>query len=438
MRLFLCLLSLGWASLVNNRVSRVLDAQTQLLRTAISVEIVNNGDAAVSQIQLAPDATLGAGKLIFLTAKTDDDDLNINKDFLVTLKSPLAAGASVNLEISEIYYGGIRAFPTEIKQMDNQLVIVEHNLYYSSPYLTKVQNSKINIGTKKTESFPKQGKQEGNNIKYNEFKDIKGGSNTKVRVHYENNSPFLVAEKLEREVEVSHWGNVAITDKLWFKHAGAKLKGPFSRFDFQRQDTGPFITNWVMNLPLAAVDVSYRDLIGNISTSNLRADIATGETVLNLQPRFPMFGGWRNHFTIGYNLPSASYLQRDGSKFRLEAPCTTELYENFVIEEVEVKFILPEGADNVKINAGFAFERLPDTNRYTFLDTTGRVVSGLKASGITGDHPEMITVEYDWNSILIFKEPLLAISGWFVLFFVILVVARLDFSIKGQVKDKTE
>ena len=138
----------------------------------VLVEIVNNGDAAVSQIQLAPDATLGAGKLIFLTAKTDDDDLNINKvifflknyifnrpfqDFLVTLKSPLAAGASVNLEISEIYYGGIRAFPTEIKQMDNQLVIVEHNLYYSSPYLTKVQNSKINIGTKKTESFPKQG-----------------------------------------------------------------------------------------------------------------------------------------------------------------------------------------------------------------------------------------------------------------------------------------
>merc|ERR1719158_170656 len=187
-----------------------------------------------------------------------------------------------------------------------------------------------------------------------------------------------------------------------------------------------------MNLPLAAVDVSYRDLIGNISTSNLRADIATGETVLNLQTRFPMFGGRRNHFTIGYNLPSASYLQRDGSKFRLEAPCTTELYENFVIEEV--KFILPEGADNVKINAGFAFERLPDTNRYTFLDTTGRVVSGLKASGITGDHPEMITVEYEWNSILIFKEPLLAISGWFVLFFVILVVARLDFSIKGQLK----
>lgn len=438
MRLLFCLISLGWANLVNNRVSRILDAQTQLLKSAISVEIANEGSSAVSEIQLSPDSTLGEGRLIYLTAKTDDDDLIISKDYLVKLKTPLAAGKSISLEISEIYYGGIRAFPTEIKQMDSQLVIVEHNLYYSSPYLTKVQNSKINIGTKKTESFPKQGKQEGNNIKYNEFKNIAGDTNTKVRIHYENNSPFLVAEKLEREVEVSHWGNVAVTDKLWFKHAGAKLKGPFSRFDFQRQDTGPFITSWIMNLPLAAVDVSYRDLIGNISTSNLRADFATGETVLHLQPRFPMFGGWRNHFTIGYNVPSATYLKKDGSQFLLETPVTTELYENFIIEDVEVKFILPEGAENVQISADFDFEKIPETSRYTFLDTTGRVVSGLKASGITGQHAHMISVKYDWNTILIFKEPCLAIFGWLIFFFVILVVARLDFSIKGATKDKTE
>ena len=78
-----------------------------------------------------------------------------------------------------------------------------------------------------------------------------------MRVHYENNAPFLVAEKLEREVEVSHWGNVAITDKIWLKHNGAKLKGPFSRFDYQRQDTGPFITDWIMNLPLLAQVLLY-------------------------------------------------------------------------------------------------------------------------------------------------------------------------------------
>ena len=100
---------------------------------------------------------LGGNRLVYLSAKVDDIDLDISKDYLVKLKSPLGAGKSVTLEIAEIYYGGIRAFPTEIKQMDSQLVIVEHNLYYSTPYATKIQNSKLNIGTKKTESFPKQG-----------------------------------------------------------------------------------------------------------------------------------------------------------------------------------------------------------------------------------------------------------------------------------------
>ena len=112
-------------------------------------------------------------------------------------------------------------------------------------------------------------------------------------------------------------------------------------------------------------DVYYRDLIGNISTSNLRADYATGETVLHLQPRFPMFGGWRNHFTIGYNLPSAAYLKKDGSKFLLQAPASTELYRNFIVEEIEVRFVLPEGVTDVEINADIDFERLDDSTRYS-------------------------------------------------------------------------
>lgn len=60
--------------------------------------------------------------------------------------------------------------------------------------------------------------------KYNEIADAAANAVQRVRVHYENNSPFLVVEQLEREVEISHWGNVAITDKIWLKHAGAQLK----------------------------------------------------------------------------------------------------------------------------------------------------------------------------------------------------------------------
>ena len=93
----------------------------------------------------------------------------------------------------------------------------------------------MNIGTKKTESFSKQGKLDGQAVKFQEQKNTPENSMQKVRVHYENNAPFLVAERVEREIEVSHWGNVAVTDKIWLKHNGASLTGPFSRFDYQER-----------------------------------------------------------------------------------------------------------------------------------------------------------------------------------------------------------
>ena len=38
-----------------------------------------------------------------------------------------------------------------------------------------------------------------------------------------------------RVIEVSHWGNIAVEETIDIYHSGAKLKGPFSRFDFMRR-----------------------------------------------------------------------------------------------------------------------------------------------------------------------------------------------------------
>lgn len=63
-------------------------------------------------------------------------------------------------------------------------------------------------------------------------------------------------------------------------------------------------------LPASARDVYYRDEIGNISTSHLHE---TEEGVeLELRPRFPLFGGWKTNYYIGYNVPSYQYLFNKG------------------------------------------------------------------------------------------------------------------------------
>ncbi|CAG5095438.1 Oidioi.mRNA.OKI2018_I69.XSR.g14188.t1.cds [Oikopleura dioica] len=416
MRLFSLLFAFVSANLVNEKVIRVFDATTQLLKSSASVQIRNDGNVAVSTIQLSADA-FNADKLIFLDAKVDDKKLKVDGDYKATLSSPLEPGQTITLEIEEIYHGSVKPFPTEIKQADKQLVLVEVNLYYTSPYKTLISNARINIGTKKTESVSKTGKLEGSAVKLEEKKDFEGGSSQKSRVHFENNSPSSSPSDLS----------------VWVKHTGATLKGSFSRFDFQRQDTGAFITEWKMILPLEAQDVYYRDLIGNISTSALRQDYRAGETVLELTPRFPMFGGWRNHYTIGYNVPSATYLSSDASKYQLKVPATPELYNEFIIENYFLKVILPEGVADVSFKTNIALERKPDESRYTFLDTTGRTVVVFEGKDVTYQHAAKIAVTYNWNSILIFKEPLLAISGWAVFFFVLLFFARLDYSISAPV-----
>ena len=43
-------------------------------------------------------------------------------------------------------------------------------------------------------------------------------------MHFENNAPFLVATVVERVIEISHWGNIAVEEYVELEHRGAELK----------------------------------------------------------------------------------------------------------------------------------------------------------------------------------------------------------------------
>lgn len=77
-----------------------------------------------------------------------------------------------------------------------------------------------------------------------------------------------------REVEISHWGNIAVEEIYELLHAGARLVGGFSRIDYQMMRPGPGATpsfkTLVATLPAQASNIYYRDQIGNISTSAVK------------------------------------------------------------------------------------------------------------------------------------------------------------------------
>jgi oligosaccharyltransferase complex subunit alpha (ribophorin I) len=186
-----------------------------------------------------------------------------------------------------------------------------------------------------------------NTITYGPYEDTSAFSYSDLSVHFENGKPFITATSVVKEIEVSHWGaNVAIEETYNIQHDGAALKGTFSRFDYQRTPPGKgsVVAALKQTLPAGASDVYYRDEIGNISTSHL-FEVESGP-VMDVIPRFPLFGGWKIGFYFGYNLPSSNYLFTDASDSSLYVLDVSfaSAFPEVSIDELTVRIILPEGA----------------------------------------------------------------------------------------------
>ena len=101
----------------------------------------------------------------------------------------------------------------------------------------------------------------------------------------------------------------------------------------------------------------YRDEIGNISTSNLR--VAMDSVELELRPRFPLFGGWKTHYTLGYNVPAYEYLFNllgQPSQFALRMRVLDHVFDDMVVDELVVRVVLPEGVRDVALETPYPME----------------------------------------------------------------------------------
>lgn len=242
----------------------------------------------------------------------------------------------------------------------------------------------------------------------------------------------MTVTRVERLIEVSHWGNIAIEETIDMVHSGAKLKGSFSRYDFQKDGRSgqSSIKSYKTILPASASEVYYRDTNGNISTSAMRLQKDSVE--LDLRPRFPLFGGWRTHYTLGYNVPSFEYLFNNGENYLLKMRLIDHIYDDMVVDEIVVKIILPEGSNNVKLITPYSVNRQGDSLHYTYLDTFGRPVIEFSKRNLVENHIHDFNLKYAFPKILMVQEPLLIVGFLYILFLCVIIWMRLDFSITKE------
>ncbi|KAK9741217.1 hypothetical protein RND81_03G089600 [Saponaria officinalis] len=428
---------------------RRIDLTSHIIKVFLTLKVENRGSSPVSEVVLAfpptqvdhlalLKAALEGGKRRKKTYTSLDvnpklpDGPSETKYFAVSLLDPIKANDAVTLEILYILTKSLEPYPSEISQSESQLVYYRDSATILSPYHIEKQATIIRTPSTRVESFTnvEPTNRAGHELTYGPYTDQAPHSFSPIVVHLENNSPFAVVEELVREIEISHWGNIQVTDHYSLVHAGARLKGVFSRVEYQSRPSVSGAASFkrlLARLPPRVHSVYYRDNIGNISSSHLRVDSRKSE--LEIEPRYPLFGGWRATFVVGYKLPLEDFLYEssDGRRY-LNFTFGCPIAET-VVDKLTIKVALPEGSKDPSAVVPFPVEQNLETT-YSYLDIFGRTVVVLEKRNVVPEHNSAFQVYYKFNPVFMLAEPLMLVSVFLLFFLACIVYLHGDFSIQ--------
>ena len=151
--------------------------------------------------------------------------------YSVSLPRGLPKGESFSFDVLAVFTHALQPFPEKISQAEIQLLVFQDSASFLSPYVVRVQSLSLKLPDARIESYTRldNTKIHDSEIKYGPYENLPPFSYSPIAVHFENKQPFAVAQELVREIEVSHWGNVQVTEHYNLNHGGAQIKGEFSR-----------------------------------------------------------------------------------------------------------------------------------------------------------------------------------------------------------------
>ena len=277
-------------------------------------------------------------------------DCHSPQHYKIKLPEPLVPNAQQTLTISYHLLSSLFPLPKEINQQDPQYLLHKFSLYAPSAYLTSKQKLKIKFPTTDVPEYTGTPETQGSTFTYGPYEDIAAGAENEASVRYEYTKPLIHTTLLERDIEVSHWGgNLAFEERHWMINKAASLANHFSRVTWAASQfynpPSPAIKELKVPLKVGSLNPYFTDEIGNVSTSHFRSN--TREAVLELKPRYPVFGGWAFPFRIGWDANLNNFLGSTGSgQYVLKVPFLEgpKMSEGVSYDKVELRVILPEGA----------------------------------------------------------------------------------------------
>ncbi|WYZ34683.1 hypothetical protein EsH8_I_000959 [Colletotrichum jinshuiense] len=382
----------------------------------------------------------------FAVDAVEYDPLSEIQYYKIQLPTPLKAGGQQTLSISYYILKAYNPLPASIAQDEPQFLTYDFSVYAPSVYVTSKQKTELkshssNIpdytklpGSGDVKEFPQK---QGAKLIYGPFDEKPAGAVSPAQVRFEFTKPVTHVARLDRDIEVSHWGgNVAFEERYELYHRGANLSKLFNRVKWaQSQYYNPnsyALKEIRFPLRVGSADPYYTDAIGNVSTSRFRSN--QREALLEIKPRYPVFGGWKYPFTIGWNSDAKNFVRtvsRSGQYVLnvpfLEGPKQPEGVE---YGQVNLQILLPEGATNVKFYTSIPESSITDSAvdiRKTYLDTVGRTSVTIKANNLVDElRDREVIVSYEYSLISALRKPVVVFGSMIFVFVAAWVLGGLN------------
>lgn len=377
--------------------------------------------------------------------------------YIITFSEPLAPQQQLTFSVSYFVLGALTPLPAQIQQQGKQYLTYSFSAYFPSAYPTLKQKTNVKLASADIPDYTtttgltknKDPEVQGTKLTYGPYDSkIEAGAVHPVTVRYEFTKPVLVVSLLERDVEVSHWGgNLAVEERYWLRNDGATLKDNFNRVtwatsNFYQQAPTSALRELKVPLKAGSTDVYFTDDIGNVSTSRFRPS-EVRDASYELKPRYPVFGGWKYSFRIGWNNALSSFvrkLKRSSDTHILRVPFVEgpKMAEGVQYERMEFRIILPEGSKILKWETtGANLPLLTESQglHKTFMDTLGRTTLTLSATNVVDDLRDMeVFISYEYTDASARRKPLSIIAAFSSVFVVAWLLSLVDVSIGRKQK----
>ena len=370
------------------------------------------------------------------------NDNEIYEYYKITFE-PLNQNEEITITINEHYFNSFIFLPEKITLKQDQKMLYKQTLNFLSSYLTKNQKTEIFFEKKNIRliNYTKENSTlTENGLEYKIRANIKPYETIPFTIHYINNDPYVIINKAYISYKISHWGNIEVNQQFNIENIGAKLDGEFDRNDYDPTNIKGgrnAFTQLEAELPLRSWGLWYRDEIGNVSTSNA---IREWDNVkLYLYPRFPILGGWKSNFGIGFNLPSKFHVNTDNNgNFKVSLNFGMP-FNDIVAKNYSMEIILPSGAYVNKIDLPIKSNYILSFGKYFgTLDFFGRKSIIIELNNVYDIHNIIFQIEYKFSSINLILKPLILIFYFFFIFMCIIFYSRSNFSLSKEQKIKEE